>query len=102
MRRIAAVPRTTPGDLMTDYDFPDTLIAAQRAYWDADRRVHELVATLPPSLEMTDEQHAELTRLRAARLEALEVRDQHPWWGGTGQRYVRQMALREAARGTAG
>ncbi|MER7212438.1 hypothetical protein ABT340_35745 [Streptosporangium sp. NPDC000239] len=83
---------------MSDYDFPPDLIEAQRAFWEADAQVHALADSLPPSLEMSPEQHAELDQLRAARMDALKALNNHSWWGGTGQRHAREMALKKKAK----
>ncbi|MEV4096987.1 hypothetical protein [Streptosporangium saharense] len=90
---------------MANYDFPDDLIAAQRAFWEADARVREVTDRLPSSIaiaageaEVSDEQRAELDRVRAARLEALEVQNRHPWWGTVSDRHAAWMALKKAAR----
>lgn len=87
------------------YDFPPDLIAAQRAFWEADARVREVTNKLPSSIaiaageaEVSDEQRAELDQVRAARLEALAVQNRHPWWEAVDNRHAAWMALREAAR----
>lgn len=91
---------------MADYDFPADLLDAQRAYWEADARVDEVVAALPSSqgvLEgaMTDEQKQGLADARSARLDALDALNRHPWWGQDeqrGDRYAAWTALQKAAR----
>ncbi|MFC3986777.1 hypothetical protein [Streptosporangium jomthongense] len=80
------------------YDFPERLIQAQRAFWAATDAVEQLCRELPPSLQMTDEQRTQLAEVRSAQMAALETLYQDEWWGGTGQRHDRQVALRKAAR----
>ncbi|MEV8639435.1 hypothetical protein AB0395_48080 [Streptosporangium sp. NPDC051023] len=89
---------------MADYEFPDDLLAAQRAYYTADARVQEVTDALPSSQEilegfMTDEQRAELAEVREARLQALEALNNHPWWATADNRHAAWMALQKAAKG---
>lgn len=88
---------------MADDEFPPDLLAAQRAYWEADARVQEVIDALPSSQEilegaMTDEQRQLLAEVREARLLALEVLNGHPWWAGQRDRYGAWKRLQEAAR----
>lgn len=91
---------------MADYDFPPDLLAAQRAYYEADRRVQEVTAALPSPQEVlegaqTEEQGEELVRVREERLTALEALNRHPWWEQDEQRRDRHaawMALQKAAK----
>ncbi|MGS2645812.1 hypothetical protein [Streptosporangium sp. G12] len=91
---------------MADYEFPEDLLDAQRAYFAADTRVHEVIATLPSSQEvlegaMTDEQKEELAAVRRARLDALEALNRHSWWEQDEPRRDRHaawMALQTAAK----
>ena len=87
---------------MADYEFPDDLLAAQRAYWEADARVQEVTDALPSSQEilegaMTDEQRELLAEVRERRLRALEALDRHEWWKSAPDRYGARLALRKAA-----
>lgn len=89
---------------MSDYEIPDDLIAAQRAYDEADRRVQEVTDALPSAQEvmegaMTDEQRDQLVEVREARLAALEALNRHPWWGQQHDRHAAKTALWKAARG---
>ncbi|MGW4425794.1 hypothetical protein [Streptosporangium sp. NPDC004631] len=89
---------------MTDDEFPPDLLAAQRAYWEADARVQEVTAALPSSQEilegaMTDEQRQLLAEVREQRLLALEALNNNPWWAGQRDRYAAWKQLQEAARG---
>jgi len=89
---------------MADYEFPDDLIAAQRAYYAADARVQEVTDALPSAQEvlegvMTDEQRAGLAEAREARLTALETLNRHPWWGQQDNRHAAWTALQKAAKG---
>ncbi|MEU0521562.1 hypothetical protein [Streptosporangium sp. NPDC006007] len=89
---------------MADHIFPDDLLVAQRAYWEADARVREVVDALPSSQEvlegaMTDEQRQLLAEVREQRLLALEVLNNNPWWEGVDDRYAAWARLQEAARG---
>ncbi|MGC5012500.1 hypothetical protein ACLQ2R_17185 [Streptosporangium sp. DT93] len=91
---------------MADYEFPDDLLDAQRAYWAADARVQEVTDALPSPQEVlegaqTEEQGEELARVREERLLALEALNRHPWWGQDRQRqdrYAAWKALQAAAR----
>ncbi|MEV8639434.1 hypothetical protein AB0395_48075 [Streptosporangium sp. NPDC051023] len=88
---------------MADYEFPDDLIAAQRAYYAADARVQEVTDALPSSQEilegfMTDEQRAELAEVREARLVALEALNAHQFWVTVDGRHAAWMALQKAAK----
>ncbi len=91
---------------MADYDFPDDLLAAQRAFYEADARVQEVIAALPSPQEVlegaqTEEQSEELARVREERLEALEALNRHSWWQQDEQRRDRHaawMALQQAAK----
>ncbi len=47
---------------------------------------------------MTDEQRAELTEARTARLDALDVLNRHPFWAAVNNRHAAWMALQKAAR----
>ncbi|MER7126729.1 hypothetical protein [Micrococcus luteus] len=91
---------------MSDYEFPPDLIEAQRAYYAADARVQEVTDALPSSVaivageaEISDGQRAELAQARAARLDALETLNKHPWWGEQRDRHGAWMALQKAAKG---
>ena len=89
---------------MADDEFPDDLLEAQRAYWEADARAQEVVDALPSSQEilegaMTDEQRRLLAEVREQRLLALEVLNNNPWWAGRRDRYAAWKQLQEAARG---
>ncbi|MFF4414547.1 hypothetical protein ACFYY8_18635 [Streptosporangium sp. NPDC001559] len=93
VRRIASHQHHPGRSAASDYDFPDDLIAAQRAFWEADAQVKEVTDRLPSSIaiaageaEISSEQHEELDRVRAARLEALDALNNHPWWGGPTER----------------
>lgn len=86
---------------MADHTFPDDLLAAQRAYWEADARVREVVDALPSSQEvlegaMTDEQRQLLAEVREQRLLALEALNNNPWWAGQRDRYAAWKRLQEA------
>lgn len=90
---------------MADFDLPDDLIAAQRAYDEADARVDEVTAALPSSIavvageaEFTDEQRAALVEARAERLMRLAGLLDHPWWQGVDNKLDAQKQLRSAAR----
>jgi hypothetical protein len=91
---------------MADYEFPEDLLAAQRAYWAADARVNEVTDALPSPQEVlegaqTEEQGEELARVREERLLALEALNGHPWWQQDEQRrdrYAAWKALQAAAR----
>ncbi|MEV7907774.1 hypothetical protein [Streptomyces anulatus] len=88
---------------MSDYEFPDDLLAAQRAYYAADARVQEVTDALPSPQEilegaMTDEQRDELAEVREARLQALEALNAHAWWGEQRDRYAAWTALQKAAK----
>ncbi|MFE3448935.1 hypothetical protein ACFXJ8_08340 [Nonomuraea sp. NPDC059194] len=90
---------------MADFDLPDDLIAAQRAYDEADARVEEVTATLPSSVavlageaEFTDEQRAALAEARAERLMRLTGLIDHPWWQSVDNKLDAQKQLRSAAR----
>lgn len=72
---------------MADFDLPDDLLAAQRAYDEADARVQQIADALPSSVavvaleaEISDEQRRELAEARAERLRWVEVLAGHPWW----------------------
>ncbi|MFI6883349.1 hypothetical protein [Streptosporangium canum] len=87
-----------------DHEFPDDLIAAQLAYWEADRRVQEVTDALPSPQEvlegaMSDEQQAELVQMRTARLDALDELNRHPFWETVDDRHRAWMALQKAAKG---
>jgi len=89
---------------MADYEIPDDLIAAQRAYDAADAHVQEVTDALPSAQDalegaMTDEQKAQLAEVREARLTALEAMNRHPWWATAGDRHAAKTALWKAARG---
>ncbi|MET9340394.1 hypothetical protein [Nonomuraea sp. NPDC003804] len=83
----------------------EDLIAAWRAYNEADARVQEVTAALPSSVavldgkaEFTDEQRAELAEARAARLACLEALIDHPEWQSVDNKLAAQKELRLAAR----
>ncbi|MFF5261396.1 hypothetical protein ACFY4C_20835 [Actinomadura viridis] len=89
---------------MADFDFPADLIDLQRAFYAADRRCEEIGASWPrPTAvaagveEISEEQHAELSRARAERLEIVERMAAHPWWD-TVDRLKAKAALRKAAQ----
>lgn len=89
---------------MADDEFPPGVLEAQRAYYAADARVQEVADALPSSQEilegaMTDEQRQLLAEVREARLLALEVLNNNPWWAGQRDRYAAWKRLQEAARG---
>lgn len=79
---------------MADYDIPDDLLALQRAYDQADARVQEL--------SVGDEHREALAAARQERLAAVEALHRHPFWGTVDNRHSADMALKKAARSTAG
>ncbi|MER5622516.1 hypothetical protein ABT061_15875 [Streptosporangium sp. NPDC002544] len=88
---------------MADYEIPDDLIAAQRAYDAADARVQEVTDALPSSQEVGGGHDGRAAgragRGREARLTALETMNRHPWWATVGDRHAAKTALWKAARG---
>jgi glutamate formiminotransferase len=87
-------------------EIPADLIDAQRAYYEADRRVQEVTDALPSPQEVlegaqTEEQGEELAQVREERLTALEALNRHPWWEQDEQkrdRHAAWMALQKAAK----
>lgn len=76
---------------MADYDFPQDLLDAQRAYDAADAHVQELL-------------HGESEQLAAAReerLQAVEALHRHEFWQSVDNRHAADMALKQAARSAA-
>ncbi|GIH26091.1 hypothetical protein Aph01nite_44010 [Acrocarpospora phusangensis] len=94
---------------MADSEFPADLIAAQRAFMEADRRVQEVDADwpLPTAVAageavITTEQHEALDTARRVRLDALDAVRLHPFWGTEPGGWIhRKDALRRAASGSA-
>ncbi|GAA3086237.1 hypothetical protein [Streptosporangium carneum] len=90
---------------MSEYEFPETLIAAQRAYWAADAHAQEVTDALPSSIavlageaEVSEEQRERLAEARERRLEALEALNRHPWWATVDGRHAAWKALQQAAK----
>lgn len=90
---------------MTDLHIPQDVIDAQRAYDTADAAVHKVCERLPSGAaiaageaKLSDEQRAELGRVRAERLDRLEALRGHPWWKQAGDPLRAEAALRKAAR----
>ncbi|MBP2704371.1 hypothetical protein JOL79_11160 [Microbispora sp. RL4-1S] len=72
-----------------DYDFPPDLLAAQRAYDQADAKVQGLVAG--------DDDEA-LKAAREERLRAVMELHRHEFWRSVDNRHQADMALKKAAR----
>ncbi|MEV0830924.1 MULTISPECIES: hypothetical protein [Streptosporangiaceae] len=92
--------------MMADYEFPDDLLAAQRAYYKADEHVQEATDEMPSSVDVlageaqvSQEQRDELAAARTARLDALDILNRHPFWAAMDNRHAAWMALQKAARG---
>ncbi|MGA4989845.1 hypothetical protein [Nonomuraea bangladeshensis] len=92
---------------MADYDLPDDLIAAQKAFYAAEARCQELVDAEPAATavvaleaEISDEQRRALADAREQRLQLVETLHRHPFWAtvDTSDRIKVQAALRKAAR----
>ncbi|GAA2860292.1 hypothetical protein [Nonomuraea rubra] len=91
---------------MADLDIPEEVIAAQRAYDEADAEVHRIVASMPSGsavaageAEIPDDLADELHRARMARLDRMEELRNLPWWDEVESVLKAEMALRKAARG---
>lgn len=93
---------------MADYDLPDDLIAAQKAFYEAEARCQALVDAEPAAsaivaleAEISEEQRQALADAREERLQAVEALHRHPFWEtvDAGDRIKVQAALRKAARG---
>lgn len=94
---------------MSDHTPPADLVAAQREYYELERRCHELAAKLPPATAIVNgeaEPSAEvmqrLTDARAKRGRVLDAVYGHPWWETVppSERLDARRALQEAARDT--
>ena len=90
---------------MADYEFPDDLLAAQRAYYKADEHVQEATDEMPSSVdvlagqaEVTEKQRAKLTKAREARLLLVDELYRHPWFKTVDDPHKARMALQKAAR----
>lgn len=90
---------------MTDLHIPQDVIDAQRAYDAADAAVHKVCEGLPSGAAiaageatLSDEQRAELGRVRAERLDRLAALHDNPWWKQAGDPLRAEAALRKAAR----
>ncbi|MFI7113931.1 hypothetical protein ACIBK9_46975 [Nonomuraea sp. NPDC050227] len=93
---------------MADYELPQDLIDAQKAFYAAEARCAELVAAEPSPVaiaaleaELSDEQRQALAAAREERLQAVEVLHRHPFWKDlpAGDKMKVQAKLREAAKG---
>jgi hypothetical protein len=92
---------------MADYELPEDLIEAQRAFYAAEARCAELVAAQPSPVsvaaleaEVGDEQRQALAAAREERLQIVERLHRHPFWStvDAGDKMKVQAKLREAAR----
>lgn len=92
---------------MADYELPDDLIEAQRAFYEAEKRCQELVDAEPAptaiaalEAELSDEQRQALAAAREERLQAVEVLHRHRFWRDVqaGDKMKVQAKLREAAK----
>ncbi len=91
---------------MADYEPPEDLIKAQRAYYQADAALQKVTATLPSSLDIvagtaaiTEQQRTRWASARAARLDRLDDVTRHEWWDTVDDRYAASLALQKAAKG---
>lgn len=92
---------------MADYELPQDLIDAQKAFYAAEERCQELVDAEPSPVsvaaleaELSDEQRQALAAAREERLQAVEALHRHPFWATVevGDKMKVQAKLREAAR----
>ncbi|MER6581825.1 hypothetical protein [Nonomuraea sp. NPDC001023] len=92
---------------MADYELPQDLIDAQKAFYEAEARCAELVAAEPSPVsvaaleaELSDEQRQTLATAREERLQIVERIHRHPFWKDVeaGDRTKVQARLREAAK----
>lgn len=90
---------------MADYDFPPSLLEAQRAYDAADARVQEVTDALPSSMavlsgeaEISMEQRQALADARADRLHRLAVLYHDAWWDAVEDQRAARLQLQEAAK----
>lgn len=90
---------------MTDYDFPADLLDLQHAWYAADARCEEIVASHPPAVDVvagtarvSEDQYRELKEARAARWALTVDLQDHDWWGTVDDRLSANAALRAAAR----
>jgi hypothetical protein len=79
----------SPGETIAEqtYEFPEDLLQAQRDFYAAEARVHELVDAMPSSVdvanleaEVSDEQREALEAARATRMDIVMTLHRHPWW----------------------
>ena len=89
------------------YEFPDDLLAAQRAFYVADARTRELSDAWPLSAAVlagkaeppSDEQREELEAARAEVLRLIDVLYGHPWFETVGDNPKEaRLALQKAAK----
>lgn len=97
---------------MADYEFPDELLKAQRAYYEADAKVQKLADALPSSVEVLagtafeDEEQriavadtrAQLEEARAERLAIIDVLYGDEYWTKVDDQHAARMALQKAAK----
>ncbi|WP_436759312.1 hypothetical protein [Streptosporangium sp. V21-05] len=91
---------------MADYEIPEDLIEAQRAFYEADERVQAATDAMPSSVAVlareaavSEEQREELAAARAERLRLVDVLYRHPWFQTVDDPHKARMALQKAARG---
>jgi hypothetical protein len=91
---------------VADYEPPEGLIAAQRAYYEADAAVQEVTASLPSGIAIaageaaiTPEQRAALDAARAERGRLVDALYAHPWFETVDDPHAARMELQRRARG---
>jgi len=93
---------------MADYDLPQDLIEAKKAFYADEARCQELVDAEPSptaivalEAEISDEQRQALAEAREHRLQLVETIHRHPFWATVeaGDRMKVQAQLRKAAQG---
>ncbi|MET8334346.1 hypothetical protein [Streptosporangium canum] len=91
---------------MADYEFPPDLIAAQQAFWAAEKRVSKAYAALPSSVDIaaqeadvTEEQQQELDDARAEQGRCIDAIYGHSFWDDVSDKFGAKVALQKAARG---
>jgi hypothetical protein len=91
--------------MTADYDIPEDLLEAQRAFYAADARVRAAADAMPPAAavlageaEVSEEQRRELADARAERLRLVDILYRHPWFQQVDDAHKARTALQKAAR----